>query len=89
MMPCSIFMTFETEEGINRALIFDDAIKADKSLENLQYWIQGVHKVKIQEAPLPMDIIWENRQVSTKTRRNRNICAKILVYLMLIGSSGI
>ena len=39
MTPCSIFMTFETEEGINRALIFDDAIKADKSLENLQYWI--------------------------------------------------
>ena len=39
MMPCSIFMTFETEEGNNRALIFDDAIKADKSLENLQYWI--------------------------------------------------
>ena len=24
--PCSVFMTFETEEGLNRALKYDEAI---------------------------------------------------------------
>lgn len=28
--PCSVFMTFENEEGVNRALSYDDAIEADE-----------------------------------------------------------
>ena len=27
--PCSVFMTFETEEGVNRALNYDEAIEGD------------------------------------------------------------
>ena len=91
MTPCSIFMTFETEAGIERALIFNKTINAskDKSLQKLQYWIDGDHKVEIQKAPLPMDIIWENKQESKKTQNKKIIIANILVSLMLLGSSGL
>ena len=33
--PCYVFMTFENEEGFNRALNFDEAIKKDSKLEPL------------------------------------------------------
>ena len=44
--PCSVFMTFETEEGLNRALKFDEAIQADESLSHLSDWL-GNHKIEI------------------------------------------
>ncbi len=30
--PCSIFMTFENEEGVNRALRYDELVTSDPSL---------------------------------------------------------
>lgn len=33
--PCSVFMTFKTEEGVNRALAYDEAIEGDEA--NLGY----------------------------------------------------
>ena len=59
--PCSVFMSFESEEGYERAKGLDTAIKNDSSLEKLKYWL-GNHTIEIQEASEPSDIIWENRQ---------------------------
>ena len=33
--PCSVFMTFETEEGVNRALNMDKTIEAQEELQHL------------------------------------------------------
>ena len=51
--PCSIFMTFESEEGSNLAKI---------SPEHLKYWLSGKHTITIKRASEPSDIIWENRR---------------------------
>ena len=37
--PCSIFMSFECEEGVNRALRFDDITNADPQLAHLRTWL--------------------------------------------------
>lgn len=33
--PCSVFMSFENEEGYKRALKLDEAVENDSSLEHL------------------------------------------------------
>ena len=37
--PCSVFMTFENEEGICRALEYHNAVKADPDLASLLFWL--------------------------------------------------
>ena len=37
--PCSVFMTFETEEGITRALSLNDMIKTQKEYSYLMLWL--------------------------------------------------
>jgi len=59
-------MTFETEEGVNRALGYKEAVEADPvKFESISKWI-GVHDIEIQEASEPSDIIWENRHFTPK-----------------------
>lgn len=52
-LPCSVFVTFETEEGNNRALVYNDS-------NNPQMDLLG-EQIQIQDASEPTDIIWENR----------------------------
>ena len=60
--PCSIFMTFENEEGVTRALKYDEAIQAEPDKFGwLENWL-GDEVIEIQPASEPSDIIWENRQ---------------------------
>ena len=45
--PCSIFMTFECEEGVNRALSYYEAIEAhEEKLGHLKTWL-GDHEIEI------------------------------------------
>ncbi len=45
--PCSVFMTFENEEGVNRALQYDSAIESDPAgLGHLKKWL-GNHEIDI------------------------------------------
>lgn len=44
--PCSVFMTFQNEEGVNRAKKLDEAIEGDKKLAHLKYWV-GDHEIEI------------------------------------------
>ena len=46
MTPCSVFMTFENEEGVTRALKFDEAVDADDSLSHLKTWLDD-HEIEI------------------------------------------
>lgn len=57
--PCSIFLTFETEEGYQRAVRFNETCSVH---DNLKKHIDFFgHDLELQEAAEPSDIIWENR----------------------------
>lgn len=43
--PCSVFMSFEREEGVTRALRFDDLCEATNQ-ENLKVWLDK-HEIEI------------------------------------------
>lgn len=58
--PCSIFMSFELEEGVNRALQMDNMCRNDPQLAHLTTWLDKF-EIQIQKASEPTDIIWENR----------------------------
>lgn len=60
--PVSIFMTFECEEGVNRALSMDEQIKDNDNLKDLKLdiWFEN-HTIKLENASEPSDIIWEHR----------------------------
>ena len=81
--PCSVFMTFESEEGYNRALNYHQTIE-DKPEEfgALKFWL-AKHEIEIQEASEPSDIIWENRQITPAQRTKKGIIVFIIVALML------
>lgn len=84
--PCSIFMTFETEEGVNRCRLYDETVAENlEKFEHLRLWL-GKHELDIQEASEPSDIIWENREVLPSTRTKRGIIVCTLVTLMLFVS---
>ena len=44
--PCSIFMSFENEEGVNRAVRSADLIAANRELEELGVWL-GKYSIEI------------------------------------------
>ena len=69
--PCSVFMTFETEEGYRRALKFDETVSNNPDkFGSLKKWIDQ-HEIEIQPASEPSDIIWENRHYTPFERRKR------------------
>jgi hypothetical protein len=80
--PCSVFMTFESEEGLQRALKFDECTadpSSDQEVKDQRVWL-GDKVIEIQPASEPSDIIWENRHF-TPTQRFR----KSIVVILTIG----
>lgn len=77
--PCSIFMTFRSEEGVNRALEFDSLVEGDSLFRGLNVWMDK-HRIEITRAAEPTDIIWENRQFTRGTR----LCRSVFVTLVLV-----
>ena len=67
--PCSIFVTFETEEGYENAL-------------QLKTKMLG-QDISIQPASEPSDIIWENRNISAASRFFKKIVVTIVIVLAL------
>ena len=47
MTPCAVFITFENEEGANRAMNFNKAIEADTSLTELGTWL-GKYEILVK-----------------------------------------
>ena len=80
--PCSVFMTFENEEGVNRALSYDDAIEANECFDDLKKWLDN-HEIEIQSASEPSDIIWENRHFTIIQRASKSTIAWIIILLLL------
>jgi len=68
-----VFATFETEEGLNRAITYNDAA-------NPQMKFLGEDLI-IQQASEPTDIIWENRHFEPRTRT----CKRVVVWTVIFG----
>ena len=81
--PVTAFLTFENEEGLNRAINYNETVLKDDRFENIRN-LCDVH-LKIEEASEPTDIIWENRQFTAKDRFYRSliVSAGILGLLFL------
>ena len=78
-------MTFENEEGVNRALEYDNAVSNDPALADIKTWI-GDHEIEFQPASEPSDIIWENRHFTPWDRTKKEICVWSFLALMLFVS---
>jgi len=78
-------MTFETEEGVNRALGFNEAIENDPELDDLKFWL-GKNEIEIQQASEPSDIIWENRHFTPWQRTKKECIVWSILTVMLLVS---
>lgn len=91
--PCSVFATFECEEGSRRALEYTDAVAGKiydplGKYEHMKAYDTFLGEyIDIQAASEPTDIIWENR--SAKCRLLKKIIVVIIIFMMLCGSAGL
>jgi len=81
--PCSVFATFETEEGLQRALVYSDEKECPK-----QQSLLG-EDIDVQQASEPTDIIWENREFEPITRTGRRVFVWLIIFTMLGLSAGL
>ena len=80
--PCSVFMTFEGEEGYQRALKYHDTnLVADADQVFL-----GDQRIEIQAASEPSDIIWENRHFTPAQRLKKTIVVVSIIAFALFCS---
>lgn len=75
MTPVSAFITFESEEGYQRALNMCD--------NGRRLSILGTVDPRIVEAPEPTNIIWENRPYSFFHRLTRLLISSIVIVFLL------
>ena len=78
--PCSVFMTFENEEGYQRAVQFDEIVTKSTipEVRDLKGWL-GDQDIEIQAASEPSDIIWENRHWTPWQRTKGEIVAALVI----------
>lgn len=83
--PCSVFMTFETEEGYQRATQFNDVVENSTlaEVQGQKMWL-GDQEIDIQEASEPSDIIWENRRWTAWQRTKGEIVAALVIGFALL-----
>ena len=79
-------MTFESEEGLNRALEMDATCKANPRFAPLLTWIKK-YNFKIKAAAEPSDIIWENRHYTDWDRTKKAIIVWTVLALVLFANS--
>lgn len=83
--PCSVFLTFESEEGHNRAVEYNDAVKSGELPRHYRKILgQPFH---IEPASEPTDIIWENRQFTKCTRTWKRVVSYFIILCLLAVSA--
>ena len=78
--PCSVFATFQTEEGYQRALNYNETVLMD---DFKKYDTLLGEKIEIQPASEPTDIIWENRSFTPQQRNIKRLIMAIIVLISL------
>lgn len=81
--PVTCFISFQKEEGYNRAVCYNDVAQIDPSKELRTLLEEPVH---VEPAPEPSDIIWENRQYSRKERIQRSKKVFLILFIVLLVS---
>jgi len=80
-------VTFESEEGFNRAILINDQIK--KKILPKSYGKLLGHVIDIEPASEPSDIIWENRAFTTWTRTWKRSVSYVVILLLLCISGAV
>ena len=80
-------MTFENEEGYQRAINYNDITSTDTRpiVRGLAKWL-GDQEIEVQPASEPSDIIWENRHFTPAQRLTKTIFAWTIIGVLLFGS---
>ena len=78
--PCALFITFESEEGYNRAVLYNDTIQLNEYLHFGKFLGQVIN---VKEASEPTDIIWENRNFSNSERNVKKLFSFTIVTILL------
>ncbi len=79
--PVTAFITFENEEGINRAKNYKDTCEKDSSLA--QYKDLFGQVLDFEDTAEPTDIIWENRRFTGFERFKRTVIVIGVVFFLL------
>lgn len=80
--PVSAFITFETQDGYERACEFEGYYnwKGELIAEN-EFDGAGLY---FNEAPEPTNIIWEHRQITRATQLHRTVIVTVVIIFLLI-----
>jgi len=79
--PCSIFATFESEEGYNRAIKYHQQVN-EGILPRAYLKLLG-KEFEMQPASEPTDIIWENRHFKPMDRTKKRVVVYLIILIML------
>lgn len=79
--PCSVFATFETEEGYNRAILLNEQV--DAKLLPKSFGKLLTKDLHLEPASEPTDIIWENRHFKPRTRRWKRAVSYLIILVCL------
>lgn len=81
--PVTAFISFMSEEGLNRATSYLDIVESVPALKKEGYDTFLGQPVDIEEASEPTDIIWENRHFTNVYRFNMSIIVITIVGILL------
>ena len=79
--PVTAFVTLENEEGVNRAINFNEAVEEDEDFAHLRKFLG--EDLVIEETCEPTDIIWENRHFTALDRFYRGVIVFTIIFFML------
>lgn len=85
MRPVAAFITFETQEGYERACNLKGTRNWKEQLVSAKHSFMG-EPLAMQEAPEPTNIIWENRDKTFTTQLKRKAIVVLVVIALLLGA---
>ena len=80
-VPVGAFVTFEKEEGYNRAINLKPRMKCFRTIHDYELLDQGLSFIPASE---PTNIIWENRQITKGSRCCRGFIVMIIAMAILV-----
>lgn len=79
--PVSAFITFETQDGFERACELKGSFKCNGDVE-AEHEFDGA-PLYFEDAPEPTNIIWEHRENSYATQMKRTIIVSAIIVFLL------
>lgn len=83
--PVAAFITFETQEGFERAKELTGKKNWKDEIVSSEYTLLG-EPLSMTQAPEPTNIIWENRDKSFQTKLKRKFIVVAIIIILLLGA---